>query len=119
MRLLRWRLAQFHHLFNGDGKGPVDGRFLGHQCDGSVAMHPAGAAAESTLQQVQKSRFAGAIGADQGGQAAGLKLEADLINGQLVFVSKAQLLSAEHGGRDGCWVAHDAGTANFFSGFSC
>ena len=73
----------------------------------------AGAAVESTLQQVQKSRFSGAIGADQGGQAAGLKLEADLINGQLVFVSKAQLLSAEHGGRDGCWVAHDAGTANF------
>ena len=79
--------------------------------DGSVCA-PHGAAAGR--HQVQ-SRFSGAIGADQGGQAAGLKLEADLINGQLVFV-KAQLFSAKRGGRDGCGKL-DAGI--FFSGFSC
>ena len=81
-------------------------------------MHLAATAAESALQQMQKRGFTGAIGADQGSQAAGLQLEADLINGQLILVAKAQLLSAEHGGRDGCWVAHDAGMANCFSGFA-
>ena len=72
---------------------------------------PAGAAAESTLQQVRRVDLPAPLGPTRRSSCR-LKLEADLINGQLVFVSKAQLFS--DGGRDGCWKAHDAGTANFF-----
>ena len=92
-------MSKIHHFTDSDGKTPIDGSALGHQCDVGLAIDMSLGAAQAPLKQVEQCRLPSSVGSHEGGECAWLQFQIHTSNGLLTFVTEAEVVSFEAGAR--------------------
>jgi hypothetical protein len=102
-------MPHHHHLQAGDGKATVKRGLLwqiGDVGGGEAAtVEPAGPERRGTGQRAQQARLASAVGADDGGEAAGRETPADMVHRRPPVIGDGDVLERD-GGRAHHPTAH-------------
>ena len=105
--------AEHHDIEHAERKAAVDARLL-RQVGQPVARqaagaHAAGAGLHPARQRVEQRALAGAVGADHGGEGAGLEAAADVVHRRVMAVADGEIFDGDRRRRHHRWSRRQQG----------